>query len=607
MRAVIVIAYLSLVFLGVLALRESDGPFGFATLFLILALPTGVFSAYLATLRRIHWLTMWSADSLVVRWLSGSWLRLLIALLLAFMASGLLSVRLSVGGWIDLSLIASCIALVLILNFFLSDWLLGQFNPIYRHGRSLFLIAILSAVLMSMLDPAARLALGGFHGYANFEDARIALREGSNWLGTSALSECAVNIGSYWAGLERFLIGRLFSDSGWSAWLGLLAAAVLKFPLYLAVGFSVCAFMLPKREYQRLLQPSLSEEAVQTPTAGGIALTSATVTIGVLFIYLPLVAVIEGALHDRCTDVKPQEILALAVEMIDGQAYPVGTMDRIAEQAAAQLQAQSELLAPVDVALTEGFSKMRESVEHYLDWYYSLPGEWGRVTMLLTGNIEAFLTARLSESLGAGDPFAAFEEEFALALAQHAEQLETFRANATAVLETSRIQLTEGEEVTVIARVDREELLTLPSHTGLTTIEQRLGLTAASTGISGVIAAAATRQILLRLATRGTLRTAAQALVRLATIRAGSAGGGGTLGVLIGGGVGSVVPGIGTAIGAGVGGVIGGLVVGVGAEFLILKLEELWARDRHRTELLAAIDEAEAALRAQFGLGEEAG
>ena len=52
---------------------------------------------------------------------------------------------------------------------------------------------------------------------------------------------------------------------------------------------------------------------------------------------------------------------------------------------------------------------------------------------------------------------------------------------------------------------------------------------------------------------------------------------------------------------------IGGLVVGVGAEFLILKLEELWARNRHRTELLAAIDEAEAALCAQFGLAEETG
>ncbi len=604
MRTVLIIAYLALISLGAIFLRESDGPFGLATLFLVLALPAGIFSAYLATLRRIHWLTLWSADSLAVRWLSGSWLRLLIALLLAFLAAGLLSVRLSVAGWLDLSLIAICISVVLVLRFFLSAWLLGQLNPIYRHGHSLFLIAILSAVLMSVLDPPARLALGGFPGYATVQDAINALRAGSNWLGTSALAEWAWSIGSYWAGLERFLLGRLLMDPGWSSWLGLLAAAALKFPLYLAVSFSVCAFMLPRREYRRMLQPSTSEEAVQGPTVAGIALTSATVTIAILFIYFPLIAVIEGALKDRSEELKPELVLARAVEMIGGQPHAVGTMDRIAEEAASQLQAQAELLGPIDAALSAGFSQMRDSVEVYLDWYYSLPGEWSRVAMLLTGNIESLLTDRLSASLSAGEPFAAFEKEFAAALEQHAERLETFRASATAILDTSRIQLAEGEEVDVVARVERDALLTLPSHSGLTTIEQRLGVTAATTGISGVIAAAATRQILLRAATRGTIRSAAQALVRLATIRAGSAGGGGALGALIGGGVGSVVPGIGTAIGAAIGGAIGGLVVGFGAEFLILKLEELWARDRHRQELIAAIDEAEATLRERFGLAE---
>lgn len=63
-----------------------------------------------------------------------------------------------------------------------------------------------------------------------------------------------------------------------------------------------------------------------------------------------------------------------------------------------------------------------------------------------------------------------------------------------------------------------------------------------------------------------------------------------------------IVPGVGTAIGAAIAGVVGGIAVGVGAEFLIIKLEEPWSRENHRRELIEAIDSAEATVLAQFGL-----
>ena len=86
------------------------------------------------------------------------------------------------------------------------------------------------------------------------------------------------------------------------------------------------------------------------------------------------------------------------------------------------------------------------------------------------------------------------------------------------------------------------------------------------------------RQHPQRLAARSTIRAAGAAVARHASIRAASGGGGAAVGASAGGAVDSFKPLVGTLIGAAVGGVIGGVTVSVAAEFLILKLEELWSR-----------------------------
>ncbi len=602
MRIWLIVGYLVVIALVGAALPDSQGPLWPAAFFLALALPAGVFGTYLATLRRAHWLTMWSADSLVVRLLSGAWLRLAIGLVLAFVTAALLCVRLSVAGWLDLTLVTACVVVVVSLRALFGAGLSKQFNPVYRHGQSLLVIALATALLMSLVDPVVRFAAGAFPIEPKLGETIAALRERGDWLGTSALVGLALDWGSLWSGLEQYALGRLIDHPGWMSWLVVPLSGLLRFPLYLAVCFSVAAFALPGREYSRMLQPSLSKENMAPLTSKKIALTSATATIGGFFIYLPLVGVLETSLEGRPDRSPPEASLVQMVEKVGDQYHSVGTIDAISQLAATLLADQHEVLGPVDAALSAGFSGMRANVDHYLDWYYSLPGEWTRLARLLTGDFEAFLAERLAASLSAGEPFAPFEREFASALDQRAADVAQFREQAQALLQARRVEVRDEEAVSVVGSAETERLLSVPVHQGLTSIEQRLGVTAATTGISGVVAAAATRQVLLRAASRGTLRTAANAIFRLTTVRAGSAGSGGALGGVIGGTLGSVMPGIGTAVGAVVGGAIGGLLVGVGAEYLILKLEEFWSREAHRAELLAAIDEAEANLRREFGL-----
>ncbi len=580
-------------------LPESSGPFWPAMFFLMLALPVGVFGAYLATLKRIHWLGMWSADSLAVRWLSGAWLRLLISIGIAFAAAGFLAVRFSVAGWVDIVLVAVGALLVVLLHAVLGPRLQGQFKPIFRYGKSLLLIAVTVAILMSLVDPLVRWVIGAYGFYDTFEQAVDVARGEAIWLGASSIAHLVGEWGAFWVGLERFVLGRLLDDPGLLSWLLVILSGLTRLPLYLAVCFTVCAFLLPGREYRRILHPTKSDEQVESLSPKRIAMASATAIICILFIYLPLAVVFESTLESRSTAPEPI-VVVRHVERIGDQYFSPGSIEEVNRVAVATLETHEELLQPIEDALKLGFALMRSNVDPYLDWYYSLPGEWTRIANLLAGNIDQHLSEKLTEKLESGDPFASFEEVFAEALHREARVLESFQERANEILEARRVEVSSDDEVSVVARTDREALLNLPVHSGLTTVEQRLGMSAATSGVSGVIAAVATRQIILRAASSGVIRAAGAALARLATVRAVSMGTGGVVGGTIGGILGSVVPGAGTAVGAALGGAIGGLAVGVGAEYLILKLEELWSRDEHREKLVAAIDEAEAAVLGQF-------
>ena len=597
--AILVSIYAALLGLGFAMLRDSTGPFWPAIFFLVLATPVGIFAAYLATLKRIHWLTLWSGQSLVVRWLSGAWLRLILSILLAIGAAIVLLVRFSVASWPDLVLVGVCILLLCAVYLAIGRWLLGQYQPVYRHGRSLLLMAMLVAGLMSLIDPLVRFLIGAYGTYATPAEAIEAVRAPVSWLGQSSVSRLATEWGAFWLGWERFVLGRLLENPSWISWLALFVSGLLRFPLYLAVCFGLSAFFLPPGETKRIILPSTSDEEVPALLPKRIALLSATVTVSVLFIYLPLFGVLESHLSNEARVAEPTAVIS-QVERIGDQYFSVGSIDEVSRLSSSKLESYKDLMVPIEDSLALGFSFMRTNVDVYLDWYYSLPAEWGRVASLLAGNIDSYLQTKLTETLESGEPFKVFEQHLSEAISLEADLLEDYRQNASELLDSRRVDVSPGEEVIVVASVDREALLAFPIHSGLTTVEQRLATAAATTGVSGVVAAFATRQIILRASSSGVIRSAGVALGRLAVIRAGSTGTGGVFGAVIGGTFGSVVPVLGTVAGAAIGGAIGGLAMGVGAEYLMVKLEEVLKREEHHEQLIAAIDAVEAELLEQL-------
>lgn len=595
--------YLLIIVFATTALASVKGPFWPALTVLALTAPISLFVAYMATIRRIHRLGLWSPDSLVVRFFSGVWVRFLWTIVAFLVAAAILSFRISTSGSLDLALMLAGVALLLVLSLLVRDRLSGQWAGVQRHGWPLWLLALFSAGVMSLLDPAIRALVGQYEGYLSAEEAINQVRaQGSN-LGDSRVSFFLFDLGSYWSGWERFLMFRAMDTPTWFSWVIALLVAASRFPLYLAISFGATAILLPAHEFKRIFLKIKDQEMPASLTKGRILLMSTMLTVSIVFIYFPLVGQIERILANSSL-ATPTAQLARRLERIGSDYFQPGTIDQVNRERVVSLELQEGLFEPIDAAITNGFSVMRDNVDLYLDWYYSLPGEWTRLTQLLAGSIDDHLMEKLSESLGENDPFKAFEDEINRAMATESALRNDFELRAADILRSRQVSVSEGDQVEVIREIDRKSLLSLPEHEGLLTFEQRVGTTVATGGISGMVAAVATRQILLRAGSSGVIRSAALALTRLAVIRAGSTGSGGTIGAFGGGLIGSVVPGVGTAAGAVVGGVIGGLVMGVGAEYLIIRLEELWSREDHRQEIIGVIDEAEIAFRQQIGLGQ---
>jgi len=87
-------------------------------------------------------------------------------------------------------------------------------------------------------------------------------------------------------------------------------------------------------------------------------------------------------------------------ERIGQQLYSLGTLDATRQQVL-QLLGRAQAGQALCQRIPEMGRQLDAAVERYLDWYFSLGAEWGRILSLLTGDVSRFLQNKLSETLGA--------------------------------------------------------------------------------------------------------------------------------------------------------------------------------------------------------------
>ncbi len=575
-------------------LPQAEGVLLPAASLLLISIPAGIFLTYVATLRRIHRLATWSDQSLLIRFFSGPWLRFVWGLVGLALVAVFIGLRLAVINILDASLILVGVLVFIFLWSFFGDRLRSQWRHPFRDGFALSLAALITALLMSVIDPGLRLIFLDHGPYSHCFSAVEQLRDRGSQFGQSHLSMFMSDWAMHWVACERFVLWQVGQAPNflWPA-LGLMMLALTKFGFYLLVALTAAAFFVPKSEYARILLPAKDVVASPVLTSGKIMSASMILTVLLLFALLPLVAVMESVLKQHA----PEEPVSRLVEQIGDSFYKRGTIEEIERARLEFLLMEKEFRVQLDRALDEGFLVMRSNVEAYLDWYYSLPGEWLRIGSLLVGGLESQLTRRIAGALEQNDPFGEFENVIEKFEVERDVWTTEFIVQVNAILDRNRMPKVDGEKVSVVEALELESAFDLSQEFQMTTVSQRLGISAGAMGIGSIVAAVVTRQVLANLASQGVIRGASMAIVRVLGTRVVAWGTGAAGGAAAGAGAGSVVPGIGNAVGAVAGGIVGGIGVGVGAEYLMLKLEERFKREEHRAHILRAIDQAEMDLR----------
>ncbi|SFE27907.1 hypothetical protein [Nitrosomonas sp. Nm166] len=392
-------------------------------------------------------------------------------------------------------------------------------------------------------------------------------------------------------GLKRFALDNLHSFNA-LLYLGTFSLGSLLFFYNVALGIS--SFMVPLSEYRRVLGPVQDSDQPPAVSPSAWAITSALVTFFVLFIYVPSTVYVDAWLRSNPEIVKEihesRQTVIETVEMIGDNYYKPGTTEQIEQ---AYLDSLGKLEASLDKlreTAAAGFKQMAENVDDYLDWYYSLPGEYERIVALATGMLESWMAEKLQNYLMQGNAFGPVQQSIENVL-QNNQQLRTEHLQRVEqILRENRIEPADNSQLEIIRHTSLNTLKEPPAHSVIINLENRM-LISGGLGTAGAITGAIAGKITAKVAGKGIIKLGAQALLKVTAGKAFSAVGGAAAGAATGMALGSFIPGIGTAIGAAIGGMIGGITIGLTVEKLLLMLEEAFSREEFKRQILEAIEE----------------
>lgn len=388
---------------------------------------------------------------------------------------------------------------------------------------------------------------------------------------------------AYYDGARLFVAAQVGAQgTGWA----LAVLALGGWVLFFNAAVMLSCFLVPREEYRRVFARLSDADDPPHPESARVILTSAIITLVVVFLALPAFAMLE--LHARqqapaISDAKTQ--LETVVVLIDGHPYRPEVVQELKDLRFDIARQLDEVMPLLPASLDAAFDRMEDNVEPFLDWYYQLSAEYLRTLNLLRGQLEGYVSNKLEGHLQQGDPFGEFEALVSEALALHEKSQSRFSEESAALLEKHKLVLPDETPLRVVQELSLSSLLEFPSPDE--TIP--FGMRAGTGGAAGIITTAVVAKVVANLYAKGVVKLAAKPLAKAFATRAAAVGGGMAGGAAIG----SAVPVVGTAAGAVIGAGVG-LVVGIGMDYGLLKLEEALGRDEFREQLLEAIGEVRA-------------
>jgi len=457
----------------------------------------------------------------------------------------------------------AALPLLLLVQWGAARWLRREFKAFLVWSRSLSLARLLTPTLLTAL----LLFLGYFQAEQDSAAASLSssVAQASQALADLEGSKALRLMADYLVlkqGGQGYLVA-LLREPGLQVVLAAAEYWLLLYFLCVGLGF----FLLPLREWRRLIVPftELAEapQPYQAQWLRSIGLGAAILC----FLVEPLLFRAELWVRAQQELVALPERVVLRLERIEQEWYLPGTAARLLSARQEALALGEPVLRELDRQVDLAFGAMEQKVDDYLDWHYSLGGEYARMAMLLTGNLEQGTRERLLRTLQEGDDFARVQALYEAALAAQARASRRFEAEKAQILASNHIDPGEYRVESVPVR-ELDAVLDPVAFQGLEDFGTRLNIS----GAGGFVGAVVGGRVAARVAGKAGFRAAARFF--------GTRMMGGMLG---GAGAGTVVlPGIGTAVGAVVGGVATALVI----DKALVEVDEMRNRERVRGELV---------------------
>lgn len=348
------------------------------------------------------------------------------------------------------------------------------------------------------------------------------------------------------------------------------------FVVFFNTSVTFGTFVIPASEYRRVLGP-VSDQAPPAPLSNmRVAASAAVITVVCVFIYVPLFAQVEAYVRSSSALLESVQNARRMVEKIDNDFYAPGTLKALELAKLDALRKMDLPAAVLNERIDSSFALMESKVDRYLDWYYSLSGEYARIAKLMTGEIETFMQEKLVEELAQEQSLQPVFAAMASLSTTYKAAGEEYQKAAKKILDANRLEVPALGAMDVPS-LELSHVLLLPMHIDTIAIEQRIAGGAAAAGVGAAVVA--------KTAGKGAFKLAGKALSKAAMSKVAATGAGAAVGATVGT---FLFPGAGTAAG----GALGGLIAGAAADKVLLKLEEIYGREDFRKEIIDSLHQA---------------
>lgn len=550
---------------------------------LIFSVPIILCGIYTSTIRQIRRLAIFKEKGLIYRFVSSRFLKAFIWILWAISTSFFMLIQFHTYSkleWFIFLLVIPCFWFI-----YLSCriFIVREIVPYLSTDIALRWARVLCPLAMLIIYFVFFIHFETLPEYQAIPEAIDAQKIKIEQLSGSAITREASQFFALYDGIKAYILGQ---SGGSESISGLLLLTFGKFIVFFNACAILSCFLIPRTEYRRVLGPLTDADTPPPLSTSQILSVSAIFTFLTIFIYSPIFIYLETWVEQKSVRMNEdrKKIEKIAIDLIDDEPYKKGTIEKLHKAKLKALPDIDAIQNDLEEKLDLGFQRLESRVDLFLDWYYSLLGEYTRISKLLVGQLEEDMKRRFQESLEqGGNPFMEYESAINNLLAMHEEAKNNYLEKAHKIMQKNRIDLADATYVTN-DQISLIDALDLPIHQeDFINFQQRLGGGSAAGMVTAIIVGKVAGKSIFKFAV-GILFKAVASKAAGAAVSAGA-------GAATGATIGSIVPGLGTAIGAVIGGIAGGLAAGIAIDKTLIELEEAISREKFKNEILSAINE----------------